>query len=134
MQNIRIVPSKECREMDPTQSTEPNVEVVGGVSVLTIMDPQFLGSEQTGSVRTVLTAVFEEGANKVLVDFCNMEFPSSPALGMLMNISKKWVRGQPRKMRFCGMKRDVFEVFTMTNLVQFFDVFDGNREDALVDF
>jgi anti-sigma B factor antagonist len=70
----------------------------------------------------------ERGCRKIVLDFKNVEYFSSAAMGKLINLHKKLqaVKGQ---LSLCNVIPQVFEVFTITKLDKIFPIADEPKQD-----
>ena len=76
--------------------------------------------------------VEEDGRKKVVLDFANVEYLSSAALGKLITMDKK-TKGAKGKLRLCNIRPDIYEVFTITRLDKEFDI-KADEAEALAAF
>lgn len=58
---------------------------------------------------------------KILLDFQEVEFLSSAALGKLITLDKK-VKSKEGKLKLCGIHPEIFKVFEITRLNEVFDI------------
>lgn len=78
---------------------------------------------------SVLTRLFEEldtllhktTEDRVIVDFRNVEFMASSALGKLVQFQKK-SKEYSAKVKFAGISKEIYEVFKITKLHKVFDI------------
>ena len=70
----------------------------------------------------------KQGVNLVL-DFCNVEFLSSSALGLLIRVSKK-VYESNGQLRLCGIADSIMQIFKITRLDKIFQILP-ERQQAL---
>jgi anti-sigma B factor antagonist len=68
----------------------------------------------------------------MLLDFTNVEYLSSAALGKLITLHKR-VREKKGQLRFCAIKPKIYDVFRITKLDKIFEIYE-NQEKALADF
>ena len=76
--------------------------------------------------------VDEDGRKKIILDFSNVEYLSSAALGKLITLDKK-VKKAKGKLKLCSIRPDIYEVFAITRLNQLFDIAE-TQEAALEGF
>lgn len=69
---------------------------------------------------------------KLLVNFENVEYLSSAALGKLITLNKR-VRAADGQLRLCRISPTIFEVFRITKLDKLFNIFD-TEDSALASF
>ena len=107
-----------------------DIEEVGGVTVATFVDKKILDE---GNIQVIGNQLFslveDDGRDKIVLDFSNVEYLSSAALGKLITMDKK-VKSAKGKLRLCAVRPDIYEVFAITKLNKLFDMRD-TREQAL---
>lgn len=69
---------------------------------------------------------------KLLLNFANVEFLSSAALGKLIILEKK-IKTHEGVLKLSNIRPAIYEVFEMTRLNRLFDIKD-DEADALADF
>ena len=110
-----------------------DVEEVGDVTIATFVDKKILDENNIQQIGSQLFALVEEdGRKRVILDFSNVEYLSSAALGKLITMDKK-VKANSGKLRLCSIRPDIYEVFAITKLNKLFDIKDA-QEDALQGF
>ncbi len=93
----------------------------GDVRVVTITEKIVLNDKVIEGIAKELNALLEDGRNRFIIDFHEIEFLSSLMLGKFMAF-KRAVQARNGSLRLCGMNNEIFELFVLTNLVKFFDV------------
>lgn len=107
-----------------------DVEQIGDVTVARFTDKKILDENNIQVIGNQLFGlVEEEGRKKVVLDFSNVEYLSSAALGKLITMDKK-VKAAGGKLRLCSIRPDIYEVFAITKLNKLFDIRD-DQEQAL---
>ena len=110
-----------------------DVEEVGDVTIATFVDKKILDENNIQQIGSQLFALVEqEGRKRVILDFLNVEYLSSAALGKLITMDKK-VKANSGKLRLCSIRKDIYEVFAITKLNKLFDIKE-TQEDALQGF
>lgn len=100
------------------------VEYVGDVAVVAFVDKRILDEQNIQLIGEQLFAlVDEEGRKKILLNFGNVEYLSSAALGKLITMNKK-VRGAAGQLKLCNIKPEIYEVFEITKLNKVFQIYD----------
>ena len=66
--------------------------------------------------------VEDEGHKSLLLNFGNVQYLSSAALGKLINLKKK-VSAVKGKLKLCCIHPDLLEVFRITRLDQVFEIY-----------
>ena len=110
-----------------------DVQEVGDVTVAKFTDRKILDE---GNIQLIGNQLFglvdEDHRQKIVLDFSNVEYLSSAALGKLITMDKK-VRSIGGKLRLCHIRADILEVFKITRLDKLF-VIKENQEKALEGF
>ena len=110
-----------------------DIEEVGDVTVAKFIDKKILDEGNIQIIGNHLFALVEEDLRqKIVLDFSNVEYLSSAALGKLITMDKK-VKGHKGKLRLCNIRPDIYEVFAITKLNKLFDMKD-TLEAALQGF
>lgn len=106
-------------------------ETVDGVTVVSFVETKIVNEESIQEVGDQLYSLVEdEGHKQLLLNFGNVQFLSSAALGKLINLKKK-VGAAKGKLKLCCIHPDLFEVFRITRLDQVFEIYD--EEQAALD-
>jgi anti-sigma B factor antagonist len=109
------------------------LEEVNGVTVAKFTDKKILDESNIQLIGNQLFALVDEDKRqKIVLDFSNVEYLSSAALGKLITMDKK-VKSSGGKLRFCTIRSDILEVFKITRLDKLFTIKE-NREKALEGF
>ncbi len=97
------------------------VEEIGDVTVVNFLDRKILDEQNIQVIGDQLFSLVEEGRKKMLLNFANVEYLSSAALGKLITLNKKLqaVRGQ---LILCNIDPQIYEVFEITKLDRFFNI------------
>ena len=107
-----------------------DIEEVGNATVATFVDKKILDEGNIQIIGNQLFSLVEdEGRDTIVLDFSNVEYLSSAALGKLITMDKK-VKSAKGKLRLCCVRPDIYEVFAITKLNKLFDMRD-TREQAL---
>ena len=107
-----------------------DIEEVGGVTVAKFVDKKILDENNIQLIGNQLFGlVDDDGRRKIVLDFSNVEYLSSAALGKLITMNKK-VTDAGGQLRLCAIRPDIYEVFTITRLNKVFDIKD-TQEQAL---
>ena len=112
-----------------------STETIDGVTVVSFVDTKIVTEESIQEVGDQLYQLVDvEGKDKLLLNFGNVQYLSSAALGKLINLKKK-VGGKkpPGKLKLCCIHPDLLEVFRITRLDQVFDI-SPNEQAALDKF
>jgi anti-sigma B factor antagonist len=120
-----------------SQMTQGNrrldIEEVNGVTIARFTDKKILDESNIQIIGNQLfNLVDEDHRQKIVLDFTNVEYLSSAALGKLITMDKK-VKASGGKLRLCAIRSDIKEVFKITRLDKLFQILD-NRDKALEGF
>jgi anti-sigma B factor antagonist len=109
------------------------VEDVGDVTIATFTDKKILDEEHIRVLgEQLFNLVDEVGRKNLLLNFRNVEYMSSAALGKLITLNKK-VAAAGGKLVLCAIDPQIHEVFRITSLDKHF-VIRGDEEEALQTF
>jgi anti-sigma B factor antagonist len=109
------------------------VEDVGDVAVVNFVDKKILDEQNIQMIGDDLfRLVDEQGRKKILLNFSNVEFLSSAALGKLITMTRK-VQAVKGKLVLCGISKEIREVFEITKLDKLF-VIRQEEQVALQEF
>lgn len=99
-----------------------NVSKLGDVSVVTFQDKKILDEAGTVELGQELFALVEHDNRKaILLDFGNVEFLSSAALGKLITLDRK-VKTAKGRLKLCSIRPEILDVFHVTKLNKVFDI------------
>lgn len=108
-------------------STQPRrrrleVENIGDVTVVNFVDRKILDEQNIQIIgEQLFSLVDEEGSRKLLLNFGNVEYLSSAALGKLITLNKKLLNAKG-KLILCNIDSQIHEVFEITKLDKFFKI------------
>lgn len=110
-----------------------DIEEVGDVTIARFIDKKILDETNIQVIGNQLFGLVDEDARKkIVLDFTNVEYLSSAALGKLITMDKK-VKGAKGKLRLCCIRPEIYEVFAITKLNKLFDI-QEDQEAALESF
>ena len=110
-----------------------DLEDVGDVTVARFIDKKILDESNIQIIgNQMFSLVEDDGRRKVLLDFSNVEYLSSAALGKLIVMDKK-IKAVQGKLSMCAVRPEILEVFKITKLDSLFSIYDS-REQALEGF
>jgi anti-sigma B factor antagonist len=99
------------------------VELSGDVAVVHFLDKRILDEPTIQAIAEQLFSLVDTDAHrKLLLNFTNVEYMSSAALGKLINLHKK-LAGLKGKLAMCNVIPQIFEVFAITKLDKIFKIF-----------
>jgi len=98
------------------------VEHIGDVTVVNSVDRKILDEQNIQIIREQLfSLVDDQGLRKLLLNFGNVEFLSSAALGKLITLNKK-LQAAGGRLILCNIDPQIHEVFEITKLDKFFNI------------
>jgi anti-sigma B factor antagonist len=109
------------------------VEDIGDITVVNFVDKKILDEQNIQVIGEQLFSLVDElGRNKILLNFKNVEFLSSAALGKLITLNRK-VQGAGGKLVLCTIDPQIYEVFEITKLNKLFTI-KKDEQDGLQSF
>ncbi len=106
---------------------------VGDVAVVNFVDRKILDEANIHELGQELFALVEQDKRpKVLLNFANVEFLSSAALGKLITLNKKR-KSAGAELKLSNIRPEIYEVFAITKLNKLFDI-EEDEADALAAF
>src|SRR5437762_13516454 len=114
------------REVRP-MSTQPRrrrleVEDIGDVTVVNFTDRKILDEQNIQIIGEQLFSLVDElGRRKILLNFGNVEYLSSAALGKLITLNKK-LQAANGRLVLCNIDPQIYEVFEITKLNKLFNI------------
>lgn len=98
------------------------VTKVGDVTVVKFQDKKIVDEASTQELGAELFGLVEqENRKSILLDFSGVEFLSSAALGKLITLDRK-VKSLKGRLKLCGIRPEILEVFQITKLNKVFDI------------
>ena len=106
---------------------QPGVTIAGfkDSSILDVVTIQQIGKELTDLVAGL-------GKGKLILDFTDVRFLSSQALGSLVSLQRQADSGGAQVV-LCAIRPEIVRIFKITNLDKIFKFFNG-RTEALAHF
>ena len=108
-----------------SQATDPHfrLEIIDGVTVVRLNGPKLV-IDASGP----LSGLVEEGGHrKLLLDFAEVEFLSSAALGVLITLGRK-TDAAGGQLKLCRLSADLLELFRLTRLRERFAIHEDEAE------
>src|SRR6202162_909517 len=108
-------------------STQPRrrrleVEDIGDVTVGNFVERKILDEQNIQIIGDQLFSLVDEvGRRKLLLNFGNVEYLSSAALGKLITLNKK-LQAAGGKLILCNIDPQIYEVFEITKLKKLFNI------------
>jgi anti-sigma B factor antagonist len=117
----------------PPRRRRLEVENIGDVTVVNFVDRKILDEQNIQIIGDQLfSLVDEDGCRKILLNFKNVEYLSSAALGKLITMNKK-VQNAGGKMILCNIEPKIYEVFEITKLDRILKI-EREEQEALQKF
>jgi anti-anti-sigma factor len=104
------------------------IQPVRDVAVVNFSDASILDTLQVQQIGEELYDLVENRARrKVILDFGNVRFLSSSALGVLINLRKKAdsIKG---KVMLCCIRPEILRVFKLTSLDKLFEIHESEEK------
>ena len=96
------------------------VEDIGDITVVNFVDKKILDEQNIQVIGEQLFSLVDElGRRKILLNFGNVEFLSSAALGKLITLNRK-LQSAGGKLVLCEIDPQIYEVFEITRLNKLF--------------
>ena len=112
------------------QETRLLVEPVNDVTVVTFKDKKILDEAVIQEVGDELfDLVDKQYKTRLLLNFENVEYLSSAALGKLITLNKR-VKEENSELKLCNIIPEIYEVFRITKLNRLFEIYE-EMEQAL---
>jgi anti-sigma B factor antagonist len=98
------------------------VEDIGDVTVVNFTDRKILDEQNIQVIGEQLFSLVDEaGRRKILLNFGNVEYLSSAALGKLITLNKK-LQAAGGRLVLCNIDPQIYEVFEITKLNKLFNI------------
>jgi anti-sigma B factor antagonist len=103
------------------------IEEIGDITVVNFVDKKILDEQNIQIIGDQLFSLVDEQAKKkILLNFSNVEFLSSAALGKLITMNRK-VQGSGGKLVMCNIAKEILEVFEITRLDKLFKIYKDEQ-------
>ena len=101
-----------------------DIETIGDVTVARFVEKKILDEANIDQMgQEMFGLVDQDGRTRIVLDFSNVEYLSSAALGKLITMNKK-VTAVGGKLRLCSIRKDIYDVFKITRLDKILDLKD----------
>ncbi len=77
--------------------------------------------------KTLTSLVADTDKPKILLDFSNVSYMSSSALGVLITVHKR-IREKQGQLALCGIQPSIYEIFTITRLNEIFNIYETHQK------
>ncbi len=105
-----------------------SIEYKGNVTIAILTEEKILQEVDIQDLENSIMALIEQvsGIN-LIINFCNIKFLTSSALGLLIRVIKK-MHETGGKLKLCSIDPKILEVFTITRLDKVFEIYDSQAE------
>ncbi len=104
------------------------ISEAGEVTIVRFVDRKITDDQNIQEIGQELFQLVEEDWRKsLLLNFADVEFLSSAALGKLITLDKK-VKSHGGVLKLCNIRPEIYEVFAITKLNNVFDIRDDEGE------
>jgi anti-sigma B factor antagonist len=101
-----------------------SVEYADNATIVTFTDEKILEEKDIQAIQDSIMSVVEQADGIILIlNFCNVRFLSSAALGLLIRVSKK-IYEHDGRLGLCSINPKIYEVFKITRLNKIFDIYE----------
>ena len=105
-----------------------NVAKIGDVTVVKFLDKKILDEANIQELGLELFSLIEHDNRKsILLNFTDVEFLSSAALGKLITLDRK-VKASKGRLKMSNIRPEIFEVFQIAKLNKVFDIRNDEAE------
>ena len=105
-----------------------SIEYEGKVTIAILTEAKILQEVDIQGLENSLMGLIEQaGGINLIINFCNIKFLTSSALGLLIRVIKK-IHETGGKLKLCSIDPKIFEVFTITRLDKVFEIYDSQEE------
>ncbi|MEW6062656.1 MAG: STAS domain-containing protein [Bacteroidota bacterium] len=96
-----------------------------------VLEPKgsLIGGAETDELKEKLIALHTSGIVKVILDFADVTYLNSSAIGVLV-VAHNTFKGKNGKLILCNVNKSIDNIFLVTKLTSLLTVED-NREDAI---
>ena len=109
------------------------LEPRGDVTIVSFLDKKILDEVHIQEIgEELFEAIEKKGKTKMLLNFENVDYLSSAALGKLITLNKR-LKEENGHLKLCNIKENIYEVFRITKLNKIFEIYDS-EEAALAKF
>ncbi len=110
-----------------------SIEYEGKLTIAILTEEKILQEVDIQGLENSIMALIEQaGGINLIINFCNVKFLTSSALGLLIRVIKK-MQETGGKLKLCSIDPKIFEVFTITRLDKVFDIY-GSQQEAVESF
>jgi anti-sigma B factor antagonist len=104
------------------------INEIGDVTVVRFRDHKIVEDVNIQELGNEMFQLIEaDNRDKLLLNFSEVEFLSSAALGKLITLNKK-MKAHGGALKFSNIRPEIYEVFAITRLNRLFDIKDDEAE------
>ena len=101
-----------------------SVEYTENATIITFIDEKILEEQEILAIQESVMSVIEQIEQmNLILNFNNVKFLSSAALGFLIRASKK-VYEHDSQLKLCNIAPKIYEIFKITRLNKIFDIYE----------
>ena len=105
-----------------------SIEYKGKVTTAILTEEKILQeADIQGLENSIMSLIEQVSGINLIINFCNVKFLTSSALGLLIRVIKK-MHETGGKLKLCSIDPKIFEVFTITRLDNVFEIYDSQAE------
>ena len=108
------------------------IEQTNDIQIVRLNDDSMDRDIIESTFQTLVELLSEPNSGKLLLDFKDVGFIASPALGILISLHQHCEQHKYH-LRFCNIKAAIYDVFSVTQVTRIFNIHD-TEEDALSSF
>ncbi len=98
------------------------VEHTTDTTIVTLLKEQILEQKDIQELqKSVMTVIEQAKRQKLVLDFCNVQYLSSAVLGLLIKIHKN-ICERKGQLQLRNINPSIYEVFKITKLTEIFDI------------
>jgi len=91
-------------------------EKEGAATIITFQTPSLMKQGDLERIGVQLNNAVDEGSHRLVLDFSNVEFISSQAIGLLLATHKKLNQIHNAKLALCGLSPSLLQLLKITRL------------------
>ncbi|HOW69499.1 MAG TPA: STAS domain-containing protein [Phycisphaerae bacterium] len=106
------------------------LESVGEIGILELLDRTLVEAASLQELGVAIRRLIAKGTHHILlIDFANVAFLGSAALGILVSLRQE-MEYQKGRIEICGMRKELLQILRFSQLDRLFVLYE-NREAAL---
>jgi len=108
------------------------IEHANDVQIVRLDDELMDRDSVDSTFRALVQVMNESDSGKLLLEFEDVNFLASPALGILISLHQHSEQNK-RHLRLCNLKSAIYDVFSVTQVTRIFNI-DNSEAEALANF